>query len=64
MIVIDPSGRVIYNGAIDNKPTTFAADLAGATNYVDQALGEALAGRPAPVPTSIPYGCEVHYASR
>ena len=46
MVVIDPSGKVVYNGAIDDKPTTRAEDLNGATNYVQLALRNALAGRP------------------
>jgi len=56
MFVIDPAGIVIYNGAIDDKPTRDAADVATATNYVSQALTEAMAGKPVSVPTSRPYG--------
>ena len=62
MVVIDPAGKVIYNGAIDDQPKTEAASLIGAKNYVDVALTEALSGRPVATPTSVPYGCEVHYA--
>ena len=56
MFVIDPAGIVIYNGAIDDKPTRDAADVATATNYVSAALTEAMAGKPVRVPTSRPYG--------
>jgi len=56
MFVIDPKGVVIYNGAIDDKPTRDAADIATATNYVSAALTEAMAGKPVSVPTSRPYG--------
>ena len=56
MFVIDPAGIVIYNGAIDDKPTRDAADAATATNYVSAALTEAMAGKPVSVPTSRPYG--------
>jgi peroxiredoxin len=56
MFVIDPAGIVIYNGALDDKPTRDAADLATATNYVSAALTEAMAGKPVSVPTSRPYG--------
>jgi len=56
MFVIDPAGIVIYNGAIDDKPTRDAADVATATNYVSAALTEAMAGKPVSVPTSRPYG--------
>lgn len=56
MFVIDPKGMVIYNGALDDKPTRDAADIATATNYVSAALTEAMAGKPVSVPTSRPYG--------
>lgn len=63
MVIIDPTGRVVYNGGIDNKPTTQVADLAVATNYVSNALTEALAGKPISTTTSEPYGCPIHYAA-
>lgn len=62
MVIIDPKGVVIYNGAIDDQPKTEASSLAGASNFVDAALTEALAGKPIATATSTPYGCEVHYA--
>jgi hypothetical protein len=62
MFVIDPSGTLIYNGAIDDQPTTDPAGVAEATNYVSQALTEAMAGKPVSLPTSRPYGCSVKYA--
>lgn len=61
MFVISPQGTLIYNGAIDDKPTSDAGDIAGAKNYVSQALSEALAGKPVSMPTSAPYGCSVKY---
>jgi peroxiredoxin len=64
MFVIDPRGVLVYNGAIDDKPTPDPADLAGATNYVSQALTEAMAGKPVATPTSRPYGCSVKYAGQ
>lgn len=63
MIVIDPSGKVIYDGAIDNRPTPDPEDIKGATNYVDQALTAAMAGKPVPTPYTRPYGCSVKYAN-
>ena len=62
MFVIDPSGKVIYAGAIDDKPTTDESDIAGAKNYLSAALGEALAGRPVATAVTQPYGCSVKYA--
>jgi hypothetical protein len=61
MIVISPTGTMLYDGAIDNRPTSDASDIAGAKNYLSQALTEALAGKPVSVPTSRPYGCSVKY---
>ena len=63
LVVIDPTGRVVYNGAIDDKPTTRVEDLIGATNYVQRALTEAGAGRPVTASMTEPYGCSVHYSA-
>jgi len=62
MYVINPQGVLVYNGAIDNKPSTDPADNAAATNYVSAALREGMAGKPITTPTSRPYGCSVKYA--
>jgi hypothetical protein len=61
MFIIDPQGTLIYNGAIDDKPTTDGADINGSKNYVSLALGEALAGKPVSNPSTRPYGCSVKY---
>lgn len=62
MFVIDPQGKLIYAGAIDDKPTTDTADVKGAKNYVSAALTESMAGQPVQVATTRPYGCSVKYA--
>lgn len=61
MYVINPEGKLVYAGAIDNKPTANQADVKGATNYVTAALGEAMAGKAVSKATSEPYGCSVKY---
>jgi peroxiredoxin len=61
MFVIDRKGVLIYDGAIDDRATTDVSDIAGAKNYVVQALQEAMAGKPVTVATSRPYGCAVKY---
>jgi len=61
MVVINPQGVVIYDGAIDNKPTTDLSDIPGATNYVSLALAQAMAGKPVETPATRPYGCSVKY---
>lgn len=63
MYVIDPSGKLVYAGAIDSKPSANASDIPGATNYVMQALDELAAGKPVSKPVTQPYGCTVKYDS-
>ena len=62
MYVIDPQGRLVYAGAIDSRPTANVADIKVATNHVNAALADALAGRPVATPVTQPYGCTVKYA--
>jgi hypothetical protein len=61
IFVISPQGTLVYDGAIDDKPTTDRADVGRAKNYLSQALAEATAGKAVSTPTSRPYGCSVKY---
>ena len=61
MFVIDPQGKVVYAGAIDDKPSTDQSDIAAARNYVAAALDEAMAGKAVTTTSSQPYGCGVKY---
>jgi len=61
MVVINPEGRIVYEGAIDSKATPNPADIPGSTNYVKVALDESLAGKPITTSTTKPYGCSVKY---
>lgn len=63
MYLIDASGRLVYQGGIDDKPTADKADIAGARNHLLAALGEVKAGKKVSVPESRPYGCSVKYAA-
>ena len=63
MYIIDPQGNLIYNGAIDDRPTADQSDVAGAKNYVSQALQEATAGKPVSEASTTPYGCTVKYGN-
>jgi peroxiredoxin len=63
MIVINPEGKIVYEGAIDNKATPNPNDIPSSTNYVKAALDESLAGKPVSNPTTKPYGCSVKYKS-
>jgi peroxiredoxin len=62
MFVIGPDGALVYNGAIDDKPSTDKADLATASNYVSAALSDGMAGKTISAATSRPYGCGIKYA--
>ena len=61
LYVIDPEGVLIYMGAIDDKKSVDAADVAGAKNYVKQALDEAMAGKAVSEPVTAAYGCGIKY---
>jgi peroxiredoxin len=61
MFVIDPSGKLIYDGAIDDHPTTDTADIPASKNYVSAALTEAMAGQAVETAYTRPYGCSVKY---
>jgi hypothetical protein len=61
MFVIDPRGTVLYNGAIDDHPSTDPSDVPNSKNYVAAALDEAMAGKPVTTPVTQPYGCGVKY---
>lgn len=61
MFVIDPKGVLVYKGAIDDKPTPNAEDIAGAKNYVEAAITEAKAGSPVTNAETKSYGCSVKY---
>ncbi len=64
MYVIDPSGILVYKGAIDNKRSTDLADVKTATNYVKVALEAVMAGKTVATTATQPYGCSVKYASK
>ncbi len=61
MLLINPDGRVVYNGAIDDKRSPNPADVKGAKNHLRVALDESLAGKPVSVASTTPYGCSVKY---
>jgi peroxiredoxin len=62
MYVIDPAGKLIYEGAIDDRPTPDPSDVKGADNYLSDALTEAMAGKPVLHSYTRSYGCSVKYA--
>ena len=62
MYVIDPEGKLVYMGGIDDKPSVSARDIPGAKNYVVAALDDLLAGRSVSDNDTRPYGCSIKYA--
>jgi len=63
MVIINPDGKIIYEGAIDSKASPNPADIPSSTNYVKSALEESLAGKPVSNAQTKPYGCSVKYKS-
>ena len=64
MFVIDESGKVRYQGAIDNLGNTgalFSTDLSKAKNYVRNAVSQLLLGEEVKEAKTRPYGCSVKY---
>jgi peroxiredoxin len=61
MYVIDPSGKVVYNGAIDDKRSTNPEDVKTSKNYVAAALDDLKAGKAVSTPSTAPYGCTIKY---
>jgi peroxiredoxin len=61
MFVIDKDGTLVYEGAIDDKPSADKGDIAGAHNYVQAALDSVEAGKPVETPVTVSYGCSVKY---
>ena len=63
MFVIDPQGKLVYEGAIDDQPTPDPENIKNAKNYVSAALEASMAGRPVAVPVTRSYGCSVKYSN-
>ena len=61
MFVIDPSGKIVYAGAIDDRPSTRPADPPAANNYVRAALTQATSGVAVATAVTTPYGCSIKY---
>jgi peroxiredoxin len=63
MVIINPDGKIVYEGAIDSKPTPNPNDIPNSTNYVKAALDESLGGKAVSNAQTKPYGCHITYKS-
>lgn len=61
MFVIGKDGKVIYQGAIDDKRGVEQSEIVDAKNYIKAALDETLDGKPVSESETKPYGCSVKY---
>lgn len=61
MYIIDKAGKLVYQGAIDDRPSASAKSLTGATNYVNMAMMALEKGEPVKTASTAPYGCSVKY---
>lgn len=61
VFVIDPQGKLAYDGAIDSIRSTDHEDIAGATNYVNGAIDALATGKAVEPASTEPYGCSVKY---
>lgn len=61
MYIINPRGRIVYEGGIDNSPNGRIPSGQEMTNYVDKALAELTSGKPVSTAKTKPYGCSVKY---
>jgi peroxiredoxin len=62
MYIIDPAGKLVYQGAIDDNPSASIKTVATAKPIFAEALRASLDGKPIAVATTKPYGCSVKYA--
>ncbi len=62
MFIVDESGTLLYQGAIDDIPSASRRSLKDATNLVLAAWADMVAGTPVRRPATKPYGCTVKYS--
>ncbi len=60
LFIIDPQGKIAYNGAIDDDPSARKAK-AERVNYVDGGLSSEIASKAVNPAVTKPYGCGIKY---
>ena len=61
MYIIDEDHSLVYQGAIDDQPTTRHSSVDNANNYVRLAMADIEAGRDVAEPETTAYGCSIKY---
>ncbi len=61
LYIINEAGKLVYQGAIDDHPSTDAEDIAKSKNYVAEAIKELKAKKPITTAETKAYGCGVKY---
>lgn len=61
MFIVDKDGRLVYQGAMDDRPSTQRSSLKGSQNYLVDALMAMEKGQAIKNGTTAPYGCSVKY---
>jgi peroxiredoxin len=61
MFIVDPQGKLVYAGGIDDKRSSNPDDVKTAKNYVAVALDQLKAGKAVTENNTRPYGCSVKY---
>lgn len=61
MFVINPEGKVVYAGAIDDNNSADAKVIPKSKNFVAAALDAGMAGKPVEKKATAAYGCSVKY---
>jgi hypothetical protein len=63
LFVVSADGKLVYAGAIDDRPTVDKTEVGRSRNWVKAALDDLLAGHPIGTPRTRSYGCAVGYAT-
>lgn len=63
LFIINQSGVLVYDGAIDSIRSAKQSDIPKAENYVSEALAAVESGKPVSKAATQPYGCAVHYGN-
>ena len=61
MYVINPEGKVVYAGGIDDNDSSDPKVIPQSKNFVVAALDQGMAGKPIEKASATPYGCSVKY---